>query len=157
MTTAADVEEGIPYGTRLGQVAGRGGDATAVTFVAEDGAEQTIGWHELDRRSNQVARVLADRGLGVGDSLAVCLRNSIDHLLAGFGGWKVGATVVPVRWDLPEWERNRLLDVLGPAVVVDADHLELIHDSESAPDGSPRSPHPTGGGCAARARQARPR
>jgi bile acid-coenzyme A ligase len=135
VTTAEDVEEGIPYGTRLGQVSGRGGDATAVTFVAEDGTEQTIGWRELDRRSNQVARVLADRGLGVGDSVAVCLRNSIDHLLAGFGGWKVGATVVPVRWDLPEWERNRLLDVLGPAVVVDADHLELIHDSESAPDG----------------------
>ena len=115
VTTAPDVDEGIPYGTRLGQMAEHGGEATAVTFVAEDGSEQTISWNEIDRRSNQVARVLADRGLGVGDSLAVCLRNSIDHLLAGFAAWKVGATVVPVRWDLPAWERNRLLDVLGPA------------------------------------------
>ncbi len=86
VTTAPDVDEGIPYGTRLGQMAEHGGEATAVTFVAEDGSEQTISWNEIDRRSNQVARVLADRGLGVGDSLAVCLRNSIDHLLAGFAG-----------------------------------------------------------------------
>ena len=52
----------------------------------------------------------AERGLGVGDRLAVCLRNSPEHLLACFAGWKVGATVVPVRWDLPEWELSRLLD-----------------------------------------------
>ncbi len=78
-------------------------------------AEQTITWRQLDLRSNQLAHVFAQRGLGVGDRLAVCLRNSLEHLLAGFAGWKVGATVVPVRWDLPEWERNRLLAVLRPA------------------------------------------
>jgi bile acid-coenzyme A ligase len=134
VTTAPVEEEGIPYGTRLRQVAESGGDATAVVFVAEDGGEQTITWRELDVRSNQMARALAQRGLGVGDPLAVCLRNSLEHLLAGFAGWKVGATVVPVRWDLPEWERTRLLAVLQPAVVIDADHLDPIHDSRSASD-----------------------
>ncbi len=129
------VEEGIPYGTRLGQVADRGGDDPAVFFAAEDGSEQTISWRELDGRSNQVARVLAHHGLGVGDRLAICLRNSIEHLVVGFAGWKVGATVVPMRWDLPDWERTRLLDVLRPAVVLDADHLALVNDSRSEPDG----------------------
>src|ERR1700683_3392360 len=89
-------EEGIPYGTRLGQVAESGGDGTAVVFVSEDGGEQTISWRQLDVRSNQLARVLAQRGLGIGDRLAVCLRNSVEHLLAGFAAWKVGATVVPM-------------------------------------------------------------
>ena len=128
------VEEGVPYGTRLGQVAESGGDDTAVVFVAEDGGEQTITWRQLERRSNQLARVLADRGLGVGEPLAVCLRNSLEHLLAGFAGWKVGATVVPVRWDLPQWERDRLLAVLSPTVVLDADGLDLIESSRSASD-----------------------
>ncbi len=85
--TTIPVEEGIPYGTRLGQVAKSGGDGTAVIFVAEDGGEKTITWRQLELRSNQLARVLADRGLGVGDPLAVCLRNSLEHLLAGFAGW----------------------------------------------------------------------
>jgi bile acid-coenzyme A ligase len=127
-------EVGVPYGTRLGQVAESGGDGTAVIFVAEDGGEQTITWRQLELRSNQLARVLADRGLGLGDPLAVCLQNSLEHLLAGFAGWKVGATVVPVRWDLPEWERNRLLAVLRPRVVLDADALDLVDASRSASD-----------------------
>jgi bile acid-coenzyme A ligase len=126
-------EVGIPYGTRIGQVAEAGGDATAVVFVSEGGAEQTISWRDLDVRSTQVAHLLADRGLGVGDPLAVCLRNSIEHLLVGLAGWKVGATVVPVRWDLPEWERSRLLDVLEPKVVVGADDLDLVEGSRTAP------------------------
>ena len=67
-------------------------------------------WRELDTRSTQLAHVFAREGLGLGDRLAVSLPNSLDHLLAGFAGWKVGATVVPVRWDLPgvgAWPRPR--------------------------------------------------
>ncbi len=134
MTTDLVAEEGIPYGTRLGQMAEAGGDATAVVFVAEDGDEQAITWQELERRSNQMAHVLADQGLGVGDRLAVCLRNSPEHLYTSFAGWKVGATVVPMRWDLPTWESDRLLDVLNPAVTVGAEQLSLVHDSRTAPD-----------------------
>ncbi len=134
MTTDLVAEEGIPYGTRLGQMAEAGGDGTAVIFVAEDGGEQAITWRELERRSNQMAHVLADQGLGVGDRLAVCLRNSPEHLYTSFGGWKVGATVVPMRWDLPAWESDRLLDVLNPAVTVGAEQLSLVHDSQTAPD-----------------------
>ena len=89
-------------------------------------ASRTITWRELERRSNQMAHVLADQGLGVGDRLAVCLRNSPEHLLTSFAGWKVGATVVPMRWDLPAWERDRLLDVLNPTVTVGADQLSLV-------------------------------
>ena len=92
-----------------------GGDGTAVIFVAEDGGEQTITWRELDRRSNQLARVLADRGLGVGDRLAVCLRNSLEHLLAGSPAGRWGPPWSRCAGTFPTWERNRLLDVLRPA------------------------------------------
>lgn len=125
----SEAAAGIPYGTRLGQLAAELGGSTAVTLVAEDGSERTVGWEELERRSNQLARVFASHGLGVGEPLAICLKNSVEHLLAGFAGWKVGAVVVPIRWDLPDWERDRLMAVLRPALVVDAGTLSLFEES----------------------------
>jgi len=124
----------VPYGTRLGQLAEELGDATAVTFVDVDGGEQTISWRQLEIRSTQLAHVFSQRGLGLGDRLAVSLPNSIEHLLSGFAGWKLGATVVPVRWDLPEWERNRLLEVLDPRLTIGTDQLELVQASATVPD-----------------------
>jgi len=126
----AAADGAIPFGTRLTRLAEERGDATAVTLVAEDGAERAIGWRELDRRSSQLARVFASRGLGVGDPVAVCLKNSVEHLVAGFAGWKVGAVVVPVRWDLPDWERDRVMAVLRPGLVVDAEAGPLFEESD---------------------------
>jgi bile acid-coenzyme A ligase len=133
VTTAPAGKDAVPYGTRLGQLADELGDATAVTFVDVDGGERTVTWRQLDTRSTQLAHVLAERGLGVGDRLAVSLPNSIEHLFAGFAGWKVGATVVPVRWDLPQWERSRLLEVLDPALAIGPDQIGLVEDSVDAP------------------------
>jgi len=127
------VEVGIPYGVRLGQVAAEGGDATAVVFVEAEGGESTISWSELEDRSTQLAHLFSERGLGVGDRLAVCLRNSPEHLLSCFAGWKVGATAVPMRWDLPEWEMTRLLAVLQPDLVIGADNVGLVEESRSFP------------------------
>jgi bile acid-coenzyme A ligase len=128
-----DERDAVPYGTRLGQLAEELGDATAVTFVDVDGGEQTMTWRQLDTRSTQLAHVLAHQGLGLGDRLAVSLPNSLESLLAGFAGWKVGATVVPVRWDLPEWERGRVLQVLDPALTIGTDQVDLISRSVDAP------------------------
>lgn len=146
-TAEEDDRDLIPYGTRLGQVAAAGGAATAVVFVEEGGAETTITWEELETRSTQLAHLFRERGLGVGDRLAVCLRNSPAHLLSCFAGWKVGATVVPVRWDLPEWESSRLLAVLEPDLVVDADNAEMVEKSRDYPTETlPEVTAPTGWG-----------
>jgi len=126
--------DAVPYGTRLGQLADERGDDVALTFVDEQGGEQTATWRWLDTRSTQLAHVFAQKGLGVGDRLAVSLPNSVEHLLAGFAGWKVGATVVPVRWDLPDWERSRLLEVLDPTLAIGNDQLDMVRESVAAPD-----------------------
>src|SRR5580704_13607610 len=67
-------------------------DEPALVFVGDGEPPPTATWRELDRRSNQIARLLADHGLGPG--------------------------VVPRRWDLPTWERDRVLAVLDPTVLV---------------------------------------
>jgi bile acid-coenzyme A ligase len=90
----------------------------AVTFAAEHGGETPITWRELESRANQTARFLRSRGLGDGDMVVVALRNSLEHLFTTFGAWKLGASVLPLRWDLPEWERDRLLAVAPAHLVV---------------------------------------
>jgi bile acid-coenzyme A ligase len=125
-------EEGIPYGTQIHRVAEAHPGQVAIIFSAEDGSEREVTWDELDQRSTQVARVLAERGLAQGDILAVCLRNSPEHLMACFAAWKVGAVVVPMRWDLPEWERARVLATLAPRLLIDAEHAGIFEESRSA-------------------------
>jgi bile acid-coenzyme A ligase len=93
-------------------------DETALVFADGEGPERTYTWRELDRRSNQIARLLAGHGLGPGDVVGVALPNSPEHILSTIAGWKVGACVVPLRWDLPTWERDRVLAVLDATVLV---------------------------------------
>ncbi len=131
--TSVPAEEGVPNGTQIHHVATKDPDGIAVIFVAEDGSERLVTWRELDHRSTQLARVLAERGLQVGEYLAICLRNSPEHLMACFAGWKVGAVVVPMRWDLPDWERGRVLDTMKPRLIIDAEHADLFDQSRSAP------------------------
>jgi bile acid-coenzyme A ligase len=111
-------DEQISYGRRLTALADAHPDATAVVFAAEDGSETPITWREIDLRSNQVADLFEERGLAEHDTIVVALRNSPEHLFSTFAAWKLGASVLPLRWDLPIWERSRRLEVAAPSVVV---------------------------------------
>ena len=50
---------------------------------------------ELDRRSSQLAGALAARGVGLGDRVALGLRNSPELMLAASRRWKVGRHADP--------------------------------------------------------------
>jgi bile acid-coenzyme A ligase len=112
------VAEGVPFGRRLTDLAERHGDATAVVFAPREGADEVVTWQRLDERANQMARLLADHGIGQGDLIVVGLHNSLEHVYATLGAWKVGATALPLRADLPAWERDRLLAVADPKLAV---------------------------------------
>ncbi len=88
--------------------------------VAVDGTETVVTWPELHRRSTQIARGLQERGTTEGGRVAVALRNSPEFVMTVLAAWKLGAVPVPVRWDLPDWERERVLEVIdGVSVGVD--------------------------------------
>jgi bile acid-coenzyme A ligase len=110
--------EVVSFGRQLALLAAERGEHTAIVHVGTSGAERTVSWRELDRRSNQVARLLARTGVGQGSIVVVALENSPEHFFADFGAWRLGATVVPLRWDLPRWERDRLLTLAEPAAIV---------------------------------------
>jgi bile acid-coenzyme A ligase len=112
-------DDGIPFGTKLAQLAEQRGDDTAVTVIARDGTAHSMTFAELDRRANQWGRALATAGAQVGSLVALAIPNSQQLVLAALGCWKIGAVPVPMRWDLPDWERIRVLEVIDAAVVVD--------------------------------------
>jgi bile acid-coenzyme A ligase len=108
----------VSYGERVRELARLHGEERALLFAAADGRDLAISWSDLDRRTNQVGRLLAAQGVGVDDLVVLGIRNSVEHVLCTFGAWKIGACVLPLRWDLPVWEREKLLELAAPALCV---------------------------------------
>ena len=110
MTTAL-ADGAISFGRRITELALADPDGVAAVFAPRSGPDVPITRRTLDDRSTQVARLLAERGAGPGTLVAIGLANSPEHLYVAIGAWKAGAGVLPIRADLPDWERERLLQV----------------------------------------------
>ena len=116
MTRVTD--EPVSNGLRITMLAAEHPEQVAVVFAPVEGRERQITWAELEARSCQVARLLERRGVDETSMVVIGLRNSPEHVISAIAGWKLGACTLPLRWDLPAWERDRLLEVADPAVVV---------------------------------------
>src|SRR5439155_4030039 len=104
-------EGAVSFGGRLTQLAEIYPDRVALTFAAVDSTEQALTWAELEGWASGVAGVLAGHGVGEGATVVVALPSSPEHVVVTLAAWKLGACVCPLRWDLPEWERDRVLEV----------------------------------------------
>jgi bile acid-coenzyme A ligase len=138
MTYMSEVEP-CSFGVRVQRLGAEQPSVVALRFVARDGGEHTLTWSELDGRSSQVARGLLERGVGPGDRVALALQNSPELVASIIAAWKVGAVPVPVRWDLPSWEQQRVLDVIAAALVVGPDSLPWL-DATTSLDAGPLPP-----------------
>jgi len=132
-SASATAPAGIPYGTRIAQLGRDRGDEPALWFVPVGGAPVALSWRQLDQQSTQVAHWLARRGLACGHRVALALHNSPELVLAVLASFKLGAVPVPMRWDLPTWERQRVLACLEPALVVDEGDLPELRSSGDLP------------------------
>ena len=121
----------IPFSRRVRDLAAATPDGTALVVVDSNGTEEAFTWRDLDLRTEQLARTLTARGLVKGDRIAIELSNSSALVLLVFAAWKIGAVPVPVRWDLPAWERDRLLEVVGGRLSVRPDDVaSLLADAD---------------------------
>jgi bile acid-coenzyme A ligase len=137
----------ISYGERVALLAETDPTSPVLRVVAIDGTETVVTWPELHRRSTQIARAFLARGAGPGSRVAVGLRNSPEFVMSVLAAWKVGAIPVPVRWDLPQWERGRVLEVIDGPVAIGADDLPWLHataDDDATPLPSVVSPQTNG-------------
>jgi bile acid-coenzyme A ligase len=133
MTDVA-VTEPPSYGRRVSDLAGERPDDTALVFAAVDGTEVHLTWADLDRRARQIAHELGRRGVGVGDRVSVRLVNSPELVETVLAAWKLGAVPVPVRWDLPDWEGQRVLEVVDAALDIGPDDLDWLVATADGPD-----------------------
>jgi bile acid-coenzyme A ligase len=136
-------EGGIPYGSRITQLAMTQGAEPAVSEVTAGGRERSLSWRQLDDLAGRVAMSLHRDGVARGDRVAVCLPNCVEHFVADVAAWKIGAVPVAIRWDLPEWELTRVLDVLAPRAVFRGAPLDVVRTAaDTAWAGTPvTSPH----------------
>jgi amino acid adenylation domain-containing protein/non-ribosomal peptide synthase protein (TIGR01720 family) len=106
--------------------AARTPDASAVTF---EGVSMT--YRELDEAATRAAHVLASRGAGPGQRVALLLPRTADAIVAMVAVVKTGATYVPIDPSVPEARRQFVLGDAKPvAAVTTAALAELLdgHD-----------------------------
>jgi bile acid-coenzyme A ligase len=122
----------VSIARRVRDLAAEHGDEPVYWHVGADGAEIRMSWSELDRRSTQLASALAERALAYGDRLSIALRNSPPFMFSVLAAWKLGAVPVPMRWDLPDWERTRLRAAIDGKVHIGEDDLGWIDATAEA-------------------------
>ncbi len=80
--------------------------------------DATLSYGALDDLAERFARVLAGRGIGKGDRVAIYTQNNPQFLIAQYGAWKRGAVVVPLNPMLKGRELDYHLNDSGARVLV---------------------------------------
>jgi bile acid-coenzyme A ligase len=114
----ATAGEAISFGRRVSILAAAHPERTALILVSKGGEERRISWSALDRESNRTARLLAGQEVGSSSTVVVGLANCAEHFLISLAAWKLGACVIPLNPALPPRERDALLQLARPTVVV---------------------------------------
>ena len=81
-------------------------------------AERRLTYAELDARANRLAHVLAARGVGVGDHVALYLYNSTEYLEGMLAAFKLRAVPINVNYRYVEDELHYLLDDAEAVAVI---------------------------------------
>ncbi|WP_052413619.1 fatty acyl-AMP ligase [Streptomyces glaucescens] len=103
----------------------RGSDGSAVTLIPEPGREETLRYDALVENAARCAAALAERGVGRGDRVVLCLPTGSRFITAFFGTQLAGAMptaiAVPLRFGGAAGFEGQLKDLVGylrPAAVV---------------------------------------
>ncbi|MCO6009315.1 amino acid adenylation domain-containing protein [Actinoallomurus purpureus] len=103
--------------------------------VVDPANSVTLTYAELGARADRLAGVLAARGIGPEDFVAVALPRSAELIVALWGVLKAGAAYVPIDLSHPAERVALLLDDAAPACVI-------AHDDTVLPRDVPRVPSP---------------
>lgn len=110
-----------------------GFEASARRFpsaVALECDGRTLSYAELDARANQLAHLLAERGVGAGSRVAILLARSVHTYVALLGVGKAGATFVPIDPGSPADRVAFVLDDADVALTLTStDLLDLVGGS----------------------------
>jgi acyl-CoA synthetase (AMP-forming)/AMP-acid ligase II len=92
------------------------------------GSGETISYAELDRRSNQVAQLLRARGIGIGDTVAMCLENHPWFFCLAWGFQRAGVHYVGISSRLTAPEIAYILEDSGSKLLFGSAHGGAVLD-----------------------------
>ncbi|GAA1855054.1 hypothetical protein GCM10009836_38880 [Pseudonocardia ailaonensis] len=93
--------------------------------VAVIGGDVRLTYGELDARANRLARLVAARGIGPEDVVAVALPRTPDLVVAVLAVIRAGAAYLPVDPRYPADRIRSVLDQASPAAILTADGVDL--------------------------------
>jgi bile acid-coenzyme A ligase len=114
--------EGVSYARRLAELAAERPDDVDMVVVDREGNERGLSWRELETRATQIARRLQADGVGKDDVVGLALPSCAEHVFVTLAIWKLGATLLPLRHDMPDWEMERMISLAAPKVLVSDRH-----------------------------------
>jgi bile acid-coenzyme A ligase len=106
-------ETGTPFAETLRKLAEEDPDHPAVTC-----AGVTLTRRQLLEGAQRLAQHWVDLGVGQDDLVTIALPNSVEWAQAAFATWWVGATPQPISPRLPSAERQAIVDLASPRLVV---------------------------------------
>ena len=118
----ASDEGEVSYGRRLTEIAMARPTEASLVIVATDGTETAVTWQTLESRANQIARRLEALGAKKDSVVCLALPTCVEHITVTLAIWKLGATLLPLRHDQPQWEMDRLLAVAQPQAMISDEH-----------------------------------
>jgi bile acid-coenzyme A ligase len=104
--------------------------------------DESITRKELESQANRAARAFAELGVGHGDLVTIALPNGIEFYVAVAAAWKLGAIPAPLSYRLPDIERNAIVELAQPALVVGVEPSRVSGRPALAPGWQPPSDLP---------------
>lgn len=106
----------VTAGMQLKYIADYKPDSIAIIYIDKIGRTSSITWRQLFIQSNKLAWMLKERKIGKGSVVMVAWPNSIEHIIATFAIWKVGACYLPISYKIAKKELVEITDMISPAI-----------------------------------------
>ncbi|WP_156425244.1 non-ribosomal peptide synthetase, partial [Mycobacterium sp. GA-1285] len=138
---AAGTASSVSIPVLFAEQVGRCPEAVALSFEG-----RSMSYGELDEASNRLAHLLAGRGVGPGERVALLLPRSVEAIVAILAVLKIGAAYVPIDPAHPDARIGLVLADAGPRAAVtmeglrsrlDGHDLVVVEVDDPALDGQP--------------------
>ncbi|OLF81154.1 acid--CoA ligase [Maricaulis sp. W15] len=98
---------------------------------------EIVSFAALEDRCARAATLMADRGVGPGDRVAILCRNRVEFFEALFGCAKLGAILAPLNWRMPARELADLLADCAPSLLLTGAEDTATAAEAAQPHGTP--------------------
>lgn len=102
------------------------------TGIAVEYDGQSLSYAELNRRANQLAACLRDRGVDRDQLIGICMERSLEMVVGVLGALKAGAAYVPLDPNYPRERLQYMLEDAAPRVLLTHDRVQLALPDTSA-------------------------